>query len=150
MINRAIIRGYVADDPLIRATEGGKFARLRVATIERITIQKSGITKEHIEWHTVNLWGKDADIADKEIRIGSALHIEGTIRTSEWEDRAGKLHRTADITADTITLLPTIEGYDVPRSIVEKMELLYPSKTSKRKPTYEIKAPAEDPDDLPF
>ncbi len=150
MINRAIIEGYVADDPLIRATENGKFARIRVATVERITLSKCGTTKEHTEWHTINLWGRAAEIADAKVRVGCAIHIEGAIRTSEWEDKAGKLHRTADITADTIALLPTIEGYEIPRPIIERREVLYPTRATSTKPTYEVKAPAADPDNLPF
>ncbi|MFI3306351.1 MAG: single-stranded DNA-binding protein [Rikenellaceae bacterium] len=155
MINKVIIEGYVADDPMVRATEGGRFARLRVATVERLTIRKSGVVTEHTEWHSISLWGKEAELADAEIRVGDAVYIEGAIRTSEWSDKSGKKFRTADIVAKTLRRLDTIEGYTLPRAIVERREQLYPSKSvsaphSTTKPTYEVKAPAPDPDELPF
>lgn len=155
MINRVIIEGYVADDPMVRATESGKFARLRVATVERLTIRKSGVVTEHTEWHSISLWGREAELADAEIRVGDAVYIEGAIRTSEWSDKAGKRFRTADIVAYVLRRLERIEGYDLPRAIVERREQLYPTKVtsadaSATKPTYEVKAPAPDPDDLPF
>ncbi len=69
MLNQATIRGFVADDPYIRATDVGKYARLRVATIEHITIRKSGEVRQHTEWHTLSMWGDVADIADNNITI---------------------------------------------------------------------------------
>lgn len=148
MINRVILRGYVADYPFIRATEGGMFARLRIITIEDITIHKTGEVRRHTEWHTISLWGENAHIADQEINIGSAIEIEGPLRTREWEDKDGVKRRTTDISATKLTLLDTIEGHKTPNYIAKLMSnKATPTPPSKK---IEVKSPAEDPDELPF
>ncbi len=149
MINKVILRGYVADDPYIRATENGKLARIRIATTERVFIKKSNTYRDHTEWHTVSVWGKYADLIDEKIRVGSAILIEGSLRTNEWEDRDGKRHKTSEVAAKVVELLDTIEGFAPPRPVVERIEKLYPKKRTAS-PSSEINAPAEDPDNLPF
>ncbi|MFI3259445.1 MAG: single-stranded DNA-binding protein [Rikenellaceae bacterium] len=151
MLNQVRLRGFVADDPFIRATEEGKVARLRIATTERVTRRKDGRTLEHTEWHTVVLWGKCADLADKEIRVGMAVDLEGALRTRDWEDNKGRQHRTTDIVAHTITLIEGgIEGYSLPKAIEERKEELYPRRAVAAKPISPITPPEEDPDELPF
>ncbi len=148
MINRVILRGYVADYPFIRATEGGLFARLRMVTIEDIIIHKTRVVRRHTEWHTVSLWGDNAHIADQEIKIGSAIEIEGALRTREWEDKDRIKRRTTNISATKLTLLDTIEGYEIPDYITKLMNnRSTPTPPSKK---LEVKSPAEDPDELPF
>lgn len=150
MLNQAIIRGFVADDPYIRAIENGKLARLRVATIERLTLTRSnGEVRQHTEWHTISMWGAEADFADKHIRIGAAIEIIGALRTREWEGRDGVKHRTTEIVAQKLTLLDKIEGYTLPPPIAERKAILYPEKRTPS-PQCEVKAPNEDPDGLPF
>ncbi len=151
MLNRVILRGYVADDPYIRATESGKMAQLRLATIERVTIKKDNSLREITEWHSISLWNELADQADEKIRIGDAIEVEGALRTRDWEDKNGKLHRTTQIAATSLKIIEGgIEGYSLPRPIVERRESLYPQKKQETTPRYEVKAPASDPDDLPF
>ncbi len=150
MLNRAIIRGFVADDPFIRSTERGKVARLRVATIEHLPSRDGVSVREHTEWHTISLWGDAADVADLHIRVGSPVEIEGALRTREWEDRMGKFHRESEIVANRVTILDSIEGYALPRSIAELKAQLYPTKRVSSPTQQEVKAPSDDPDELPF
>ena len=105
MINRVILRGYVADDPYIRATESGKMAQIRVATIERITHSKSGELREITEWHTITLWGELAHTIDERVRVSDVVEIEGALRTRDWEDREGKMHRTTQIAASSLKII---------------------------------------------
>lgn len=147
MSNRVILRGYVADDPFVRATEGGKFVRIRMATIEHIVVQKTGKMRRHTEWHTISLWGESAELADREIKIGSALHIEGALRTREWEDKNGVVRYTTEISASKMEILNSIEGCEIPDFIATTITTANP-KTSA--PELSVKRPAADPDDLPF
>ena len=91
MINKVILIGNVGADPEVRALEGGvKVARLRIATTERIYNRQTQETKEHTEWHNVTLWRNLADVADRFIRKGSQVYIEGSLRTRDWTDKDGR------------------------------------------------------------
>ena len=106
MINKVILLGNVGADPEIRTLETGtKVARLRIATTERIFNRQTQETKEHTEWHTVVLWRGLADVADKYVRKGSQLYIEGKIRSNEWTDKDGGKRYGIEIVADDMKLL---------------------------------------------
>lgn len=151
MLNHAHLRGYVADEPYIRATERDKMAQLRVATIERVIVKRDGTWREHTEWHSVTLWGELAEEVDRRVRIGDAVEVEGALRTREWEDNKGKLHRTTTISATQLRIIEGgIEGYPLPRQIVERTKELYPQKAKETPAKGEITPPAADPDELPF
>lgn len=82
MVNKVILIGNVGMDPEVRALEGGaKVARLRIATTERIYNRQTQTATEHTEWHTVTLWRGLADVADRYVRKGSQVYIEGSLRT---------------------------------------------------------------------
>lgn len=101
-----ILIGNVGMDPEVRALEGGvKVARLRVATTERIYNRQTQETKEHTEWHTVTLWRGLADVADKYIRKGSQVYIEGSLRSRDWTDETGNKRYATEIVANDMKML---------------------------------------------
>lgn len=106
MVNKVILVGRVGDDPEIKTTANGvKTARLRLATSERYTDTQSGERREFTEWHTITLWRGQADVADKYVRKGSQLYIEGRLRTREWLDKSQVKHYTTEILADNMQML---------------------------------------------
>lgn len=106
MINKVILVGNVGLDPEIRTLETGvKFARIRLATTERVMDRQSGQTRELTEWHTVTMWRALADVADKYVRKGSQLYIEGSLRTREWNDKNNEKHFSTEILASEMKLL---------------------------------------------
>ena len=106
MVNKVILIGNVGADPEVRALEGGtKVARLRIATTERIYNRQTQETKEHTEWHNVTLWRNLADVADRFIRKGSQVYIEGSLRTREWTDKEGNKRYTTEIVANDLKML---------------------------------------------
>lgn len=106
MINKVILVGNVGADPEVRTLETGtKVARVRIATTERIFNRQSQETKEHTEWHTVVLWRGLADVADKYVRKGSQIYIEGAIRSNEWTDKDGVKRYGTEIVANDMKLL---------------------------------------------
>lgn len=106
MINKVILVGNVGADPEIRTLEGGaKVARVRIATTERIYNRQTQESKEHTEWHSVTLWRNLADVADRFIRKGSQIYVEGRIRSREWTDANGVKRYGIDIVADELKLL---------------------------------------------
>lgn len=106
MINKVILVGNVGLDPEVRTLESGtKYARLRLATTERYIDRQTNESKELTEWHTISLWRGLADVADKYVRKGSQLYIEGRLRTREWTDKDNVKHYTTEILADEMKLL---------------------------------------------
>lgn len=106
MVNKVILIGNVGADPDIRTLESGvKMARIRLATTERIYNRDSQETRDHTEWHNIVLWRNLADVADRFIRKGSQIYIEGRLRSREWTDQQGAKRYTIEIVADDLKML---------------------------------------------
>ena len=106
MINKVILIGNVGADPEVRTLEGGaKVARVRLATTERIYNRQTQEAKDHTEWHNVTLWRNLADVADRFVRKGSQIYIEGRLRSREWTDQNGMKRYGIEIVADDLKLL---------------------------------------------
>ncbi len=153
MINKVILLGNVGADPEIRTLETGtKVARLRLATTERIFNRQTQETKEHTEWHTVVLWRGLADVADKYVRKGSQIYIEGTIRANEWTDKEGGKRSGVEIVANEMKLL----GRRGDGAGTSAPQYSAPAQAGAPAPQQAAAAPvpepipADDPDDLPF
>jgi single-strand DNA-binding protein len=105
-VNKAILIGNLGADPEIRHLEGGKVvARLRLATSEFYTRKDTGERVEQTEWHTVVLWNRQAEVAEKYLKKGSQVYVEGKITTREWEDKDGNKRYTTEIMALSMTML---------------------------------------------
>ena len=155
MINKVILIGNVGADPEVRALEGGvKVARLRIATTERIYNRQTQETKEHTEWHNVTLWRNLADVADRFIRKGSQVYIEGSLRTRDWTDKDGNKRYATEIVADDLKMLG--RRGDAPASGAENSYGgsyggAAQSSQSSPSPSGDIAASApQEVDDLPF
>lgn len=107
MVNKVILIGYVGAEPEVRALEtGNKMAKLRVATTERIYNAATGEKREHTEWHTVVLWRGQADFAERYIRKGAQIYVEGKIRSREWmEEATGNKRYAVEILSEEVRLL---------------------------------------------
>lgn len=90
-VNKVIIIGNLGRDPEVKSFQsGGQIAELRVATSESWKDRQSGERRERTEWHTVKLIG-DAlpGIAQRFLRKGSKVYIEGALQTRKWQDQSG-------------------------------------------------------------
>lgn len=106
MINKVILIGNVGVDPEIRSLESGvKVARVRLATTERLYNRQTQEAREHTEWHTITLWRNLADVADRFVRKGSQIYVEGSIRTNKWTDQNGNERYSTEILANDLKLL---------------------------------------------
>lgn len=144
MINKVILVGNVGLDPEIRTLESGvKFARVRLATTERVIDRQTNESRDYTEWHTISLWRGLADVADKYVRKGSQLYIEGRLRTREWTDKQDVKHYTTEIIADEMKLLGRRpESQDAVPSVAPQV----PVATPAPKPV----VVESDADDMPF
>lgn len=105
-VNKAILIGNAGKDPEIRYFDGKPIASFSLATTERGYTTASGTAiPEKTEWHNIVMWGKNAELAEKYIRKGSKLYIEGKIRTRVWEDRNAIKRSVTEIYADVFDIL---------------------------------------------
>jgi len=90
-INKVILVGNLGQDPQSRSFQnGGKVVNLRLATTETWKDRNSGERKEKTEWHTVAIFNEGlANTAEKYLRKGSKVYIEGQLQTRKWQDQSG-------------------------------------------------------------
>ncbi|MCC8119314.1 MAG: single-stranded DNA-binding protein [Bacteroidales bacterium] len=105
-MNKAILMGYVGRDPEIRYIETRPMATFSLATTERARRTASGVEiPERTEWHNIVMYDAAAEIAERYIRKGTRLLIEGKIRTRTWEDRNTIKRTITEIYVDTFDIL---------------------------------------------
>lgn len=89
-LNRASLMGRLGKDPEIRETKTGeKVATFSIATSEKWKDKTTGEAKERTEWHSVVAWGGSASVAERFLRKGARVLVEGAIRTRKWQDQSG-------------------------------------------------------------
>ena len=100
--------GNVGRDPEVRYLDGNsgnaKVATFTLATTERYR-DRNGETRENTEWHNIVAWRGNADVAERFVRKGTQLFIEGRIRTRSWDDQTGNKRYTTEIIVDNLQLL---------------------------------------------
>jgi len=103
-VNKAILMGNLGKDPEVKYTQSGMaVARFSLATTERAK-DKDGNWQDKTEWHNVVAFGRTAEIAGEYLKKGRTVYIEGSIRTSSWDDKESgqKKYRTEIIVNDLI------------------------------------------------
>ena len=105
-INKAIILGYVGDEPKITTMPAGKkVANLAIATTEKGYTSQSGVVyPDKTEWHNITIWQKQAEFAEKFIKKGSLVYVEGKIKTRSYTKDNITRYAT-EIEAETLQLL---------------------------------------------
>jgi single-strand DNA-binding protein len=90
-VNKVILVGNLGADPEVKSFQnGGKVCNLRIATSESWKDRSSGEKKERTEWHTVAIFSEGlAGVAERFLRKGSKVYLEGQLRTRKWQDQSG-------------------------------------------------------------
>ncbi|MDE2405988.1 MAG: single-stranded DNA-binding protein, partial [Sphingomonadales bacterium] len=90
-VNKVILIGNLGADPEVKSFQnGGKIANLRIATSESWKDRNTGEKKERTEWHSVVLNSEGlVGVAERYLRKGSKVYIEGQLRTRKWQDQSG-------------------------------------------------------------
>ncbi len=98
-VNKVILVGNLGADPEVRTFgNGGKVAKLRMATSESWKDRQSGERREKTEWHTVEVFGEGlVGVVERYINKGSKLYIEGQLTTEKWQDRDGNDRYTTKV-----------------------------------------------------
>jgi single-strand DNA-binding protein len=109
-VNKVILIGNLGRDPETRYTTGGDaVTNLRLATTETWK-DKSGEKQEKTEWHSVVLFGRQAEIAGEYLKKGRSVYIEGRLQTRKYTDKEGVEKYATEIVADRMQLLGSREG----------------------------------------
>lgn len=167
-LNKVFLIGNVGRDPEVRYLDQGpsqngqstKVATFTLATSDRYR-DRSGELRENTEWHNLVLWRQLADLAEKYIRKGSQIYVEGRIRTRSYNDQQGQKKFMTEIVADNVQLLGRRDGEGAPQGGYAPSA---PAAPAYQAPVYQAPAPAPAPayqapsapsapapdDDLPF
>jgi single-strand DNA-binding protein len=103
-LNRVTLFGNLGADPELKMTSGGQAVlKMRLATTESY-LDRNRTRQERTEWHNVVVWGKRAEALSKFLSKGSKLLVEGSLRTSSYDDRDGNKRYRTEIIANNIIL----------------------------------------------
>tara|TARA_B100001287_G_scaffold186622_1_gene157517 strand:+ start:144 stop:563 length:420 start_codon:yes stop_codon:yes gene_type:complete len=136
-VNKVILVGNLGKDPEVRYLDSGvAVANFSLATTENYK-NKQGEKVSQTEWHNIVLWRGLAEVAEKWLKKGSSVYIEGKIRTKKWEDKEGNTRYNTEILGDNMTML----GNRINADVSDKNDI---------KTASEIKSVNDENDDLPF
>jgi single-strand DNA-binding protein len=98
-VNKVILVGNLGRDPEIRTMQnGGKVCNLSVATSERWRDRTSGEQQERTEWHRVVIFDdRLCDVAERYLKKGSKVYLEGELQTRKWQDQSGQERYTTEV-----------------------------------------------------
>lgn len=90
-VNKVIVVGNLGADPEVKSFQnGGKVANLRIATSESWKDKNTGEKQERTEWHAIAIFGDGlVGVAERFLRKGSKVYVEGQLRTRKWQDQSG-------------------------------------------------------------
>ena len=139
-INKVILLGNVSADPVIRSTQDGKkIATFSLATSEKWTDKKTNEKREKVEWNRVVIYSEGlANIAEKYIKKGTKLFVEGSLQTRKWTGNDGVQKHTTEI---------VLQGFNC------KLEIINNGEKSNVSENYEggsYSQPSGIEDDIPF
>ncbi|HEX3991334.1 MAG TPA: single-stranded DNA-binding protein [Acetobacteraceae bacterium] len=98
-VNKVILVGNLGRDPEVRNTQdGSKIVNLALATSETWNDRQSGERKEKTEWHRVVIFNdRVADVAEKYLKKGAKIYVEGALQTRKWTDQAGQERYSTEV-----------------------------------------------------
>ena len=153
-VNKVILVGNLGRDPEARRMPSGDaVVTLALATSESWNDRQTGEKRERTEWHRVVMFGKLAEVAERYLKKGSKVYIEGQLQTRKWQDQSGQDRYSTEVAVrgfgGTMVMLDSRGGGPAP---AENGSSSQPGRESIDEPDY---APhggggAELDDDIPF
>jgi single-strand DNA-binding protein len=98
-VNKVILVGNMGKDPEVRSTQdGSKIVNLTLATSETWNDRASGERKERTEWHRIVIFNdRVADVAERFLKKGAKIYVEGSLQTRKWTDQQGQERYTTEV-----------------------------------------------------
>ena len=149
-VNKVILLGHVGKDPDVRyVAQNQPVASFTLATTERARTTANGVqVPERTEWHNIVMWGRHAEVAEKYIRKGTQLYIEGQLRTRMWEDRNAIKHYVTEVHVDNFELLGRPRTEATPQQPVapqQQQPTAQPQQPVQQQPVQPQQLPIEPP-----
>lgn len=107
-VNKVILVGNLGQDPSLKDVGDQKVANFSVATNEKWK-DKAGAQQEKVEWHSVQAWGKLAELVGQYLKKGRQVYVEGKLTTRMWEKDGAKHYKT-EVVAQTVQFLGNNPG----------------------------------------
>jgi len=105
-VNKVILIGNLGKDPEVKHLESGAVvASFSIATSESYKDKNTGERVSTTEWHNITLWRGLAEVAEKYLKKGAKVYVEGKLKTRKWQDKDGNDRYTTDIVGDQMTML---------------------------------------------
>lgn len=105
-LNKVMIIGRLTRDPELRSTpNGASVCQIGLATNYVYTNQQTGQKVEQVEYHSVVLWRKLAEIANQYLKKGQRVYIEGRLQTRSWDAQDGSKRSKTEIVGDNMIML---------------------------------------------
>lgn len=157
-VNKVIIVGNLGRDPETRyMPSGDAMTNIAVATTDSWKDKATGEKKEQTEWHRISFFGKLAEIAGQYLKKGSAVYVEGSLRTRKWTDKDGIERYTTEIRADSMQMLGGRQSGGSVGMDEASYESAAPVRQVEEAAPAPVRAPAKAPaafadidDDIPF
>ena len=156
-VNKVILIGNLGKDPEVRRLESGvTVASFPLATSESYKDRNSGERITKTEWHNIVLWRGLAEVAEKYLKKGNPVYIEGKLQTRSWEDQDKNMRYITEIVADQMTMLGSRSdnnngaentGYNTPAQSNVQQNSSNSGSTSSQQADF---SSGDDEDDLPF
>ena len=144
-VNKVILIGNLGKDPEVRHLENGAVvANFPIATSETYTDRTTGQRRENTDWHDIVLWRGLAEIAEKYLRKGQKVYIEGKLKKRSWQDKDGNTRYTTEVVGDELTMLSRADQNQQTSSAP------YSSEGTPNQPSKVDDIINNDSDDLPF
>ncbi len=159
MVNKVTLIGNLGQDPEIRRLENGvAVAKFSVATTERYK-DRNGEQQSQTEWHSVVVWRGLAEVAEKYLKKGKQVYVEGKLTHRKWQDKDGNNRYTTEVVANNFQMLGSRDsssgyssnfpGAENAPPVAQKTTTPAPTTTTTAAPTTPA-ADAGGEDDLPF
>jgi single-strand DNA-binding protein len=145
-VNKVILIGNLGRDPEIRyVNETTPVANFTLATKESYK-DKNGNRQEITEWHNIVVWRGLAEVAEKYLKKGKQIYVEGRIRTRSWDDKEGVKRYTTEVVADNFVMLGRKEGDNTE----DRKDGGQHTNNGNEQGSTELVPPVQIDDDLPF
>lgn len=157
MVNRVILIGNLGRDPEVRSLENGAMvAKFSLATSESYK-DKEGNWQDLTEWHDIILWRSVAERAEKTLKKGMMIYLEGKLTHRTWQDKEGNNRKTTEVVGDYFRIVDARKGGTGGNSNYFPSEKDDPYNRNNNSgvseapmPTSAEEAPVTADDDLPF
>ena len=157
-LNKVFIIGRLTADPQLRTTPSGQSVTTLSVATNRFWTDKSGARQEKTEFHSIVVWGRQAEVANQFLTKGGLVYVEGRLATRSWQDKQGVERKVTEIISERLQLGPRSSTAGVAAAVGKEKDAF--DSTASNSPAAASSSPVEElpiidieegaKEDLPF